>query len=820
MSVSFFGDYDTTETVNIPFNTFDSNDPTASVTITNLVAGDIEIHKDGGTTQRSSDAGVTISLNFDSVTGNHIAHIDLSDNTDAGFYSAGSRYQVRIEGTTVDAGTINAWIGAFSIGCVLRPAVDGRTLGVESDGDLTKVNTLDGHTAQTADNNTILAHADYGNAQLVRSTVPANTLDVNSTHQGGIDLDNTSGTLDAAEFGGDFITADKIANDAIGDEHWNVSEVTTDAASRTASQANVSDIPNTAEFEARTIPALDYVVVGDTLAGVTDVTNQVTADVTAISGDSTAADNLESQYDTTGLAGDTFPATQAQMSNITNTGSAVHTSMTAYTLTTGNETANTEANTKALDGVRHTHTDAGDEMVLEYEFNVGAGTPSSVQITGALTGGNDDLEVMAYDYVAAGYIQIGILEGKVSNANAVYSYDIFTSMVGTGANLGDVKIKLQDGAYTLSSATLYIDQIYVSFSSATGSYNGAIWVNDDVSNTGTIPNIDGIDTNPVSTWAAALTLAASTNIDRFQIANGTAIQLSADSSNFTLIGEEWTLDLNGQVIANMYVEQASIHGTATGTSYRFIRCKIALGNAISVQAGGMNDCAIGASGLTFSAAGTLIMKGCSPVGDSAYIDFEDAAEAKTVQMTPWNGDIELRNFGHSGAVHTCMLTGQGHVTLNANCDDAGANDILDLHGMFHVTDNVGGGWGGTTNEEARIDQAQILNAITDDDTQIDGSALNTLSSHDPGATIGTSTVTTAEVNAQVDLALNTAIPGSPTAASINDYIRRTKYASCNRWDITEANGNWEVFTDADVSFATVAAAFTTLAGVTLRKKLL
>ena len=57
------GDFDTTETVDIPFNTFDSNDPSESVTATDLVAGDVEIHKDGGTTQRSSDSGVTISVN-------------------------------------------------------------------------------------------------------------------------------------------------------------------------------------------------------------------------------------------------------------------------------------------------------------------------------------------------------------------------------------------------------------------------------------------------------------------------------------------------------------------------------------------------------------------------------------------------------------------------------------------------------------------------------------------------------------------------------------------------------------------------------------
>jgi hypothetical protein len=121
------GDYDTTETVDIPFNTFSSDDPSASVTVTDLVAGDIEIHKDGSITQRASDNGVTVSINFDGVTGNHIVHIDLSDNSDAGYYAAGSRFQVRLEGITVDGATLNVWIGCFSIGCTLRPTTAGRT---------------------------------------------------------------------------------------------------------------------------------------------------------------------------------------------------------------------------------------------------------------------------------------------------------------------------------------------------------------------------------------------------------------------------------------------------------------------------------------------------------------------------------------------------------------------------------------------------------------------------------------------------------------------------------------------------------------------
>ena len=63
-------------------------------------------------------------------------------------------------------------------------------LGIETDGDLTKVNTLDGHTVQTGDSYPVVSHADHGNAKLVRSTTPANKLDVSATGEAGLDFDN------------------------------------------------------------------------------------------------------------------------------------------------------------------------------------------------------------------------------------------------------------------------------------------------------------------------------------------------------------------------------------------------------------------------------------------------------------------------------------------------------------------------------------------------------------------------------------------------------------------------------------------------------
>jgi hypothetical protein len=78
----------------------------------------------------------------------------------------------------------------------------------------------------------------------------------------------------------------------------------------------------------------------------------------------------------------------------------------------------------------------------------------------------------------------------------------------------------------------------------------------------------------------------------------------------------------------------------------------------------------------------------------------------------------------------------------------------------------------------------------------------------------------AEVQSEVADALNAAMPASPTADSLNQYIQQLKWVLVNQMSITEANGNVVGLKDDDISTAyTVAAAFTSAAGVTLRKRL-
>jgi hypothetical protein len=107
----YLGDFAAGATVRLWWNT----NAIAGESITRATDGSIRIYKDGSDTQRSSSAGITDAEDADGVTGVHRLSIDLSDDTDSGFYAAGSDYAVVLVGATIDGKTINHALGQFSI---------------------------------------------------------------------------------------------------------------------------------------------------------------------------------------------------------------------------------------------------------------------------------------------------------------------------------------------------------------------------------------------------------------------------------------------------------------------------------------------------------------------------------------------------------------------------------------------------------------------------------------------------------------------------------------------------------------------------------
>jgi hypothetical protein len=123
------GDFDTSSTIYFKFTTMQ---PSSGAPFTLAGTPALSVYKDNSTTQTTT--GVTLTADFDGVTGlNHVA-IDTSD----AFYSAGSFFDVVITTGTVDSvSAVGTVVGRFTLRktACLKPTAAGRSLDVSSGGE-------------------------------------------------------------------------------------------------------------------------------------------------------------------------------------------------------------------------------------------------------------------------------------------------------------------------------------------------------------------------------------------------------------------------------------------------------------------------------------------------------------------------------------------------------------------------------------------------------------------------------------------------------------------------------------------------------------
>ena len=416
----------------------------------------------------------------------------------------------------------------------------------------------------------------------------------------------------------------------------------------------------------------------------------------------TAHANIINQYDGDGIVGDTFPGTQSQLSGLANVGSAVHRPAADYTLTTGTQSANTYTATEALDGTNHEHTDDTGVIDLYYEFNIGSGTPSSVRVTGYVTGLNDDLDIYGYDWVAAAWVQIGNIQGGALAANSVNSFDMFVDMVGSGGNLGVVWVGFYK-ASGLTTATLAVDQIFIAFSQGESGYVDGIEVDTNASNTGTVPGIDGIKGHPVSTWAAALTLSASTGIKQFRIIGGSSFTLTANSDNYYIYGQSYSIALGGQSIAAVYIFGGDVTGVGTGAGIVFEDCPI--GN-VSLPPCVMRHCFPYGTITNTGTGDWFINDPRSRVAGSAAIifDFGAAIGNTNLNIRADSGGWQLESMGDTGT-DVASIEGWGQI-IEGTC----TGGIVTVRGNFTTS----GFTNLTLSDDARFTRSEVATASVDE----------------------------------------------------------------------------------------------------------
>jgi len=395
--------------------------------------------------------------------------------------------------------------------------------------------------------------------------------------------------------------------------------------------ALIADIPTVSEFNARTLVAASYFdPAADTVATVTDVTNQVTADMTAISGDATAANNLELQYDTTGLAGDTFPATQAQVSSIAaapGVGARPFVPST-ITVTTGSGASGDADDMANDDADVYTVNDNAGTLTLDLDYLLDPNTEViQFLLTAAAQGNSDDLTLQFFDQVGATYDTIDTLNG----ANAL-TYETFDKVVVSRYTDDTGLFQVRITGTGLSSATLTINKA-VAYGVAT---------------------VAGIP-------------------------NGSTITLAAAATNTNYVGQHWTLALGGQDITGSFFSGADVSGIATSTGdYEFEECD--LGAVTLDNDGHFERCGLNGT-FTVGQAGTFTFHQCfSEAAANVPIDF-GALGATTVNLYDFHGGVTLTNMAAGDIAH---VTGNGVITT-ATC----TGGTIDHDGFFEYIDAGG-----------------------------------------------------------------------------------------------------------------------------------
>lgn len=474
-------------------------------------------------------------------------------------------------------------------------------------------------------------------------------------------------------------------HDEIGYYTATLDATDTDTAGRLRISAAVSGaLPVVEDFMVLTANTYDALVLG------TDV---LEADTIAISGDTAAADNLEAQYDGTGYTDSTAPASRAQVENIgaagggslnfapieDNTGGAIDPSSAAFV---GTVASGTFASVGPGTLTSHSIDDATNDIDIVYGFQVGGNrVGTSILINADVDGNADLIAVEVYDHVEATWDVVGEIA-----QDTIVTIPVTQNYTGTGVELGKFYVRFDTN--TTTPANLEVFECLVSAANnvqTIGYADGAIWIDTNNGVAGTESFVNGVADNPVNSIADAITIAGNVGLQRFRVAAGSSITLTASAANYEFTGNQWTLAFGGQSIDNAKIEGATVSGTFVSTTAILSQCII---NAITGPGITMRNCYFNEVTMTANGTGNWFLNDCrSRVAgeNSVTFDYGVGVANTSVNFRDISGGVRIENMGHTGT-DTMSVEGNGAVTFNANCL-AGAASI---RGNIRITDNSGG----------------------------------------------------------------------------------------------------------------------------------
>ena len=240
---------------------------------------------------------------------------------------------------------------------------------------------------------------------------------------------------------------------------------------------------------------------------------------------------------------------------------------------------------------------------------------------------------------------------------------------------------------------------------------GAVWVG-PTANTNTVSYVDGIITNPVSTIAAAKTIADALNLRRFYTIRSGTTQIGAAMAGYDFDGSAWTCTTTG---GSRDVGTSSFHhaivtaGTFAGTtgSIWWDNCEFSTG--ISIGISNLWNCTF-AGTTTLLEAGNYDFVDCaSIVAGTAAPEFAVPAGTVNISFRRWSGGIKLTGLTAGTTVSIDIVSG-GTVTLE------GTAATVVIRGMATGVTNSMAPNAGTVTQTAVVNQGAIADAVWDEAT--------------------------------------------------------------------------------------------------------
>lgn len=309
-------------------------------------------------------------------------------------------------------------------------------------------------------------------------------------------------------------------------------------------------------------------------------------------------------------------------------------------------------------------------------------------------------------------------------------------------------------------------------------YQGGIWIDSSVGNTNTVPGIDGLQSNPVSTLTAARTLADAIGIKKYFIVNDSTLTLTATHLNWVFegIGLRNQLSLGSQNVNDSHFFNIVLSGTQGGTQK--IQTHTCYLNGITNLNVIAEFCWL-TSDNTLAVSIMNIFDHCSsnvPGASTPGLVFQ--AGTTSIGFRHYSGGLEVKNMTSDHTMSFDCPAGQ--LVVENTCTSGN----ISARGCMNITDN------GTTmniTDVAVYNTNQVRDAVLDDATRFSGADIGTIIT-DIGSlnNLSPAEVAAALVNIGLDHLISASVAGSDVADNsiIAQMVSKAATADWDTYDNT------------------------------------